>query len=676
MNKDDGSIIIGTKVDLSGIDKGIQEIDKKIKKLTDKAVIKNDTSASPEIISNLTKEEERYLKRLQQTREELEMQKVEALGLLDAQEKINEVVDNSALTSEKPTEVVSELTKKYNELMSYVEEYKELQKQQVLTDQEIENSEILKNNILLTAKELEKMTGQKFHIKGITDAVQDTQKINFNLTRIVKKVGHWALAIFGVRSAYSFVTNAMHTITQQDKQLQADIQLMKTALAYTIEPIVRRIVDFAKILMNYIAYIVRAWTGRDIFAEASKNLKSASKSAKELQKTSASFDKFNKLGATSSGGNGGVSSSIKGIDNNVPKWVQWIAKNKNLILGIGAGLLAMFGAGSIAKILRNIATLFGVSGGMGLIGLSELLLLIATPIVIAIAVKNVKNVINEIKELNKVLDDNVSNAKKSKDATQTIIEKYQNLIDENKLTNDQLKQYISYLKDSTERSTNFVKSLENQKTWWGELTGSNKKLNEQQQIHLERIRELTTAYGKLYEQNKLDKKGQEEYKKLLEETMTALGKQGKSVEDLQTQYKNLTGKQYVVSLKTEVDTKSATNKIKELWDTLTGKLQFAFVGGGKFGGRAKGGIYYPKLASGGIINQPGRGVPYHGAVIGERGAEAVVPLTDTAQMELLGESIGRHIKFNADITLELESRVLAKVMKEINNENKFARNGG
>lgn len=105
----------------------------------------------------------------------------------------------------------------------------------------------------------------------------------------------------------------------------------------------------------------------------------------------------------------------------------------------------------------------------------------------------------------------------------------------------------------------------------------------------------------------------------------------------------------------------------------------SFGGGGGGGGmRAKGGIFYPsmlpKLAVGGIINQPGSGVPYHGAIIGERGAEAVVPLTDTQQMELLGSTIGRYINLNATIPVYVGNRQIAREIKHINAEQDFAFN--
>ena len=99
-------------------------------------------------------------------------------------------------------------------------------------------------------------------------------------------------------------------------------------------------------------------------------------------------------------------------------------------------------------------------------------------------------------------------------------------------------------------------------------------------------------------------------------------------------------------------------------------------GGGRF--RAKGGIFYPsklpRLAVGGIINQPGRGIPYHGAVIGERGAEAVVPLTDSQQMELLGQTIGRYITINANIPVNMNGRTISRELKQVQSEQEFAFN--
>ena len=84
----------------------------------------------------------------------------------------------------------------------------------------------------------------------------------------------------------------------------------------------------------------------------------------------------------------------------------------------------------------------------------------------------------------------------------------------------------------------------------------------------------------------------------------------------------------------------------------------------------------PKLAKGGIINQPGRGVPigYGQAIGGDNRAEGVIPLTDSQQMALLGEAIGRYVTINANITNTMNGRVISRELQKVNNANDFAFN--
>ena len=82
----------------------------------------------------------------------------------------------------------------------------------------------------------------------------------------------------------------------------------------------------------------------------------------------------------------------------------------------------------------------------------------------------------------------------------------------------------------------------------------------------------------------------------------------------------------------------------------------------------------PRLAKGGIINQPGRGVMVGSAIAGERGAEGVIPLTDSQQMSLLGEAIGRYITVNANITNTMNGRVISRELQKVQNESDFAFN--
>ena len=82
----------------------------------------------------------------------------------------------------------------------------------------------------------------------------------------------------------------------------------------------------------------------------------------------------------------------------------------------------------------------------------------------------------------------------------------------------------------------------------------------------------------------------------------------------------------------------------------------------------------PRLAKGGIINMPGRGVPIGNAIVGEKGQEGVIQLTDSQQMELLGQAIGKYININANIPIYVGNRQIAREMKKINAEDNFAFN--
>jgi hypothetical protein len=84
-----------------------------------------------------------------------------------------------------------------------------------------------------------------------------------------------------------------------------------------------------------------------------------------------------------------------------------------------------------------------------------------------------------------------------------------------------------------------------------------------------------------------------------------------------------------------------------------------------------------KMATGGIINAPNKGVPIASNVYGgEAGREGVLPLTDEQTMEELGREIGRHITVNIDWTNKLDGRVLSKGLVKINKNKDFANNGG
>lgn len=90
-------------------------------------------------------------------------------------------------------------------------------------------------------------------------------------------------------------------------------------------------------------------------------------------------------------------------------------------------------------------------------------------------------------------------------------------------------------------------------------------------------------------------------------------------------------------------------------------------------GMATGGIL--KLASGAVINNPGKGVPLRSDVIGgENGREGILPLTDQAAMSQLGYEIGRNITLNTTLNNYMNGRLINKELMRVQNEDNFAFN--
>ncbi len=86
--------------------------------------------------------------------------------------------------------------------------------------------------------------------------------------------------------------------------------------------------------------------------------------------------------------------------------------------------------------------------------------------------------------------------------------------------------------------------------------------------------------------------------------------------------------------------------------------------------------FTPKLASGGIVDVPKKGVNIGGAIAGEAGAEGVFPFTNAEVMERAGREIGKWVTVNIDLTNTIDGRVLNKRLEVIKARDNFSRNGG
>lgn len=197
----------------------------------------------------------------------------------------------------------------------------------------------------------------------LSNVQNSINNIGNGITKTISKVGKWALAVFAVQGAYSMVRNAMSTLSQYNEQMATDIEYIHFALASMLQSIIEKLIGLVVKLLQYINYIAQAWFGVNLFANASassfdkarSSTKKMAKDTKEMSKSLASgIDEITNLDmqdssnipSDESGVNGIKSPSfdLSGLDGEVPGWLQWIADHKDIILsvmsGVAAGLLA------------------------------------------------------------------------------------------------------------------------------------------------------------------------------------------------------------------------------------------------------------------------------------------------------------------------------------------------
>ena len=479
--------------------------------------------------------------------------------------------------------------------------------------------------------------------QGLKNMSSSLENIGKSVDNVVKKVTRWTLAIFGVRSIYSAIRGAMSTLSQYDEQMATNIEYIRFVLASALKPIIETIINLVYELLRAINYIAQAWFGVNLFANATADaFKKADQNAGKLKKTMFGFDKANILqdsGSTSKGGGvGGVIPSLEFGDGKVPEWIKWIAENKDLVIdglmGIAGGLIAIklglggikaLGIGmalvgiveSIQKIIDfmndpTFENFTGILEGISLAVTGVGLAFVSLPVIIAGAIALIITEI--IKNYN------------------FIIGKFNELINwfENDFINMMRGIFGPVLGDIL--SYPFIFAINFVKGAFESFYGG--------------IKEIVDGIVLLFQGDFINgiKKVFSGLKNILLAPLNAL------IEGINSLIRGI-------------------NKISiDVPDWIP------IVGGSTWGFNIP---QIPKLAKGGIINMPGKGVPIGASAIGgEYGAEWIQPLSDESALERVGSAIGKHVKVNVDFTAEIEGRVFARVMKELNNDNNFARNGG
>jgi phage-related protein len=464
----------------------------------------------------------------------------------------------------------------------------------------------------------------------LTNIQRSIEKIGDATSKTISKVGKWALAVFGVRTAYMFVRNAMSTLSQYNQQIKNDVEYISFATASMLQPVIERLIQLAYTLLNYINYIAKAWFGVNLFANASADaMNKGAKSAEKMKKSMAGFDEMNVISDTSGGGSGNVTPSFDlsaPEDAPIPGWIQWIADNKDLIiatllgisgalLGIHFGLTLIQGLGiglilaGVALVIQGIVELIKDPSWNAFLTVLQGIALIVAGIavlmggwivaLIALGVAIVAYVIQNWEKVKSILG---------------VVGEWIN-------------------KNIVTPVANFFVKL-----WNGIGTGVSNIVQKIKSI----FGTIVTFFSNLIN-NVLN---------LFKTIGTKVG--------------NIIGsafKKVVNGVLSGVETilNSPINSINSLIGVINE------VPGVNLGTIPT--FKLPRLAKGGIVNNPGRGVMMGSYVAGEKGPEAVLPLTDDTLQRL-----ANMIPITINLTNTMNGRVISRELQKVNNSNDFAFN--
>lgn len=632
MSNADGYLKIKTKIDNSGVDKEIQNLENKIKRLQESNL--DNFNQEKELQSKVDKYEE-LIRKVEDYKNKIsELQTIKDGNLVITNP--SELAELQISLNEANTEIAKQesgMNKVYTKL-------KQIKQKQVENNQKISEYQ----------KKIDQIETNK--IKSGIDSVGKS------LQTQIGKISKMAMAVVGVRTAWAGVRKIMSLVQQYNPQISADLEYMGYAIAQIFLPIAQKLVSILYTILNYVNAIMTAWFGINLFSNSGvKNFQKMSKNAKEINKSLAGFDEMNVLQDNSSSSKNSAIPSMdlsEGIQGEVPTWLQWIIDNKELILnilgeigvailaiklglsgiqGLGIGLMIVGIISTIQNLIKylqdpswdnfgKIITSIGVAIlGLGLI-IGNVPLIIAAAIVIIVGLivsnwENIKNVFQKGIDWLTNLQEKVMN---------WFMENLDSIGDKFGIVGQLI---MGVVVETFNYAVEIVKGAIN--------------------IIIDVFDGLFTGIKQIFDGIIMIFKGD------FKNGFISIGKGILNI---------LIG---------------IINGFISGLNALLYPVRGLIASAGKILGKSWtiSSVSIPKiplLATGGIVDLPRRGVNIGGAIAGEAGAEGVIPLTDQRAMETLGETIGRYITINANITNTMNGRVISRQVQQIKNEENFAYN--
>lgn len=358
----DGEIIIGTSLSTDKFDRQVAQLERKMEKEEEKKIV---------LQAKIEVQEEAFDRAREKTDE-----------LADAYqrlEQLQKVIASGKATPQQFT-MAQEIQGTYGNLQQLELSFlKALNKQDAINQKAYE--------MRTKYQEInDKVAEYKTKIEGINVQKQvaevDRMKNSFNsvgssIQNAIGKVSRLVLGIFGLRSAFMAVRSASSNLASYDKQYAANLEYIRYVLTQAIAPILRWIVQMTAKVLGYINMLLNGLFGINLFskgsAESFNKMKAGasgvSKEVKEIKKQLSGFDEINMLtdqsdtGTKAGGGGVGMATpdfDLSKIQGEPPEWMQWIIDNKDIVIaalvGIAAAIIALkVGAGGLLALGIGVA---------------------------------------------------------------------------------------------------------------------------------------------------------------------------------------------------------------------------------------------------------------------------------------------------------------------------------
>ena len=586
-------------------------------------------------------------------------------------------------------------TKSFDRQIYYIEkQLEEIEDKLKQADMGLEVGDIdkLEANYEKLSQQLTKLRQKQADLNktDLSQAENAMKNISSSTESVIKKVGRWALAVFSVRSAYALISRTSSTLAQYNDQYATNLEYLRYVLAQALAPVLQFLVNLAYKLLTYVNYIAQAWFGVNLFSNASsKNFNKMAGSAEKIRKSlqATAFDEMNVLSDTSSS-SGGAGVTMPSVDLSkqdipIPKWLQWIADNKDVILGFFKTLALVIAGIKIADLLNGLGLL-----GKGISNIGVIIRGLGIGLALYGAIELVKDLIDLIKnpsweKFSEVLADIsfilagiglvVGGPTGIKMAILGAILTIVGAVIQNWDTiKETLDKILPFINDHILQPIliTFKKFIDTGIMIFSTGLSIMKGIAEIIMGVIEGT--IYTAFLFIQDQFEAIKRILNGFKEVFVGLFT--GDLKRALNGFKEIFAGVCDSLWGIA---KVPLNLIITAINSL---IKGINKFSIkvpswvpeIGGRNFGFNIPT-IKY--LKTGGIINLPNRGVPVGTSAFGgEAGAEGVIPLTDSQAMETLGEAIGRYITINANITNSMNGRVISRELQKIQSSNNFAYN--